>query len=96
MENHIEKLSNICLPSLEDQIDFPGTLQKTSRFIDIGIYDDPDNQFQGAASIDIDHKNTFIIGSSQYGKTNLLQVMIRSIANTRSPSEANRFWFNGT
>lgn len=88
-EHHIEKLSNICLPSLEERIDFPTVLEKANDLIAIGMYDDPDNQFQGAASIDIDHKNTFIIGSSQYGKTNLLQVMIRSIADTRTPAEAN-------
>ena len=88
-EHHIEKLSNICLPSLGDRIDFPAEPEKENGLIAIGMYDDPDNQFQGAASIDIDHKNTFIIGSSQYGKTNLLQVMIRSIADTRTPSQAN-------
>lgn len=88
-EHHIEKLNNICLPSLEDRIEFPVATEKNSGLIAIGMYDDPDNQFQGPASIDIDHRNTFIIGSSQYGKTNLLQVMIRSIAETRSPSEAN-------
>lgn len=89
VEHHIEKLSSICLPSLEDRIDFPAVMEKENGLIAIGMYDDPDNQFQGAASINIDHKNTFIIGSSQYGKTNLLQVMIRSIADTRTPSEAN-------
>lgn len=88
-EHHIEKLSNICLPSLEDQIGFPAVSEKANDLVAIGMYDDPDNQFQGVASIDIDHKNTFIIGSSQYGKTNLLQVMLRSIADTRTPSEAN-------
>ena len=88
-EHHIEKLSNICLPSLGHRIDFPAEPEKENGLIAIGMYDDPDNQFQGAASIDIDHKNTFIIGSSQYGKTNLLQVMIRSIADTRTPSQAN-------
>lgn len=88
-EHHIEKLSSICLPSLDARIDFPAITEKASGQIAIGMYDDPDNQFQGPAAIDIDHKNTFIIGSSQYGKTNLLQVMIRSIAETRSPSEAS-------
>lgn len=89
LEHHIEKLSNICLPSLEARIDFPAVPEKANGLVAIGMYDDPDNQFQGAASIDIDHKNTFIIGSSQYGKTNLLQVMIRSIADTKTPAEAN-------
>lgn len=39
-------------------------------------------------SIDIDNKNTFIVGSSQYGKTNILQLLIRQIASKKKANEA--------
>lgn len=88
-ERDIHRLGSICLPSLAERIEFPETVQRTGGLVNIGVYDDPDNQFQGPAAIDIDHRHTFITGSSQYGKTNLLQGVIRTIASTASPAEAN-------
>lgn len=88
----IEKLQDICLPSLPDCIDFyHSDYSKTCNNIraQIGIYDDPDNQYQGVFDINVTLENTFIIGSSQYGKTNLLQCIIRSLAFQYSPSELN-------
>lgn len=85
----IAKLDNICLPALSDRIMYPEHIENNSSLVSIGIYDDPDNQYQGAVEIDIDKKNTFIIGSSQYGKTNLLQSLIRSIVTTKTSAEAN-------
>ena len=87
-QKNISKLPNICLPPLSDDIDHPGDGAVKNGMLDIGIYDDPDNQIQASALIDIDNKNTLIIGASQYGKTNLLQSVIKSIGLTRSPSEA--------
>lgn len=89
VENRISKLPNICLPALEKVIPFPAGVCRRGTSVDIGIYDDPDNQFQGSAWVDIDNKHTLIIGSSQYGKTNLIQSMIRSIAYGCSSGEAN-------
>lgn len=88
-EKSIKKLDNICLPSLKDVINYPETAQKKSGLVDIGIYDDPDNQYQGEAWVDIDNKNTLILGSSQFGKTNILQSLIRNIASNCSSSEVN-------
>lgn len=85
----ISKLDNICLPSLPDVIVYPSASQKNAASVDIGIYDDPDNQYQGNTWVDIDNKNTIILGSSQYGKTNILQGIIRSIASNCSSAEAN-------
>lgn len=59
--------------------------------VNLGIFDDPDNQYQGIASLDISTGNTVIIGSSQYGKTNLLQLIIRSITSSYRPSEVNLY-----
>lgn len=92
MSKGIKKLPGICLPPLLENIDF----EKTSKIhndiqtvIPLGIYDDPDNQYQGEATLNLLTGNTVIIGSSQYGKTNLLQLIIRAIAVNYSPKEVN-------
>lgn len=87
--NNIERLANICLPSLPSIIKYPQMYSKNKNTVEIGIYDDPDNQVQEAVRLDIDNKNTLIIGSSQSGKTNLLQSLIRSIAVSSVSSNAN-------
>ncbi len=84
----ISPLDSICLPPLSSEIVHPGNCITDTGLIDIGVYDDPDNQMQASAYIDCDSRNTFIIGSSQYGKTNLLQSLIKSIASGKSPDEA--------
>ncbi len=89
-ENHgIERLANICLPPLPTVINYPEILKKNNAMIEIGLYDDPDNQIQEVAFLDLDNKNTLIIGSSQYGKTNILQSFIRTIVASSTPNEAN-------
>lgn len=87
-EKKIDKLPNICLPPLPKVIDYPEALVKDDSLVQIGVYDDPDNQLQEAAKMDLDNKNTIIIGSSQYGKTNILQSFIRTIAASSTPNEA--------
>lgn len=89
--NHVEKLPDICLPALEKVIGFPEKTTKVdcATSVSLGIYDDPDNQYQGEYSIDIASQNVMIIGSAQSGKTNLLQNIIRSIAENYSPSEVS-------
>lgn len=87
-QNGIRHLPDICLPPLPSKIAYPEIPMKEGAMIKIGLYDDPENQIQEAACIDLDNKNTMIIGSSQYGKTNILQSMIRTIAGSSSPDEA--------
>ncbi len=90
-EQAIEKLPNICLPALSSCITYPdedNVHKENSHMVEIGIYDDPDNQYQGIAWLDVDNKNTLMIGSSQYGKTNLIQCIIRSIVKGSSPKES--------
>ena len=84
----IEQLSAICLPPLMECVVCPKSAVKPGAMIDIGIYDDPDNQSQESAKLDIDSKNTFVLGSSQYGKTNLLQTIIRTIAESGTPMQS--------
>ena len=87
---NIEKLPNICLPSLAESIDILlDDRSDRGLGMSIGIYDDPDTQYQGDARINIANDNYMIIGSSASGKTNLLQVLIRQIASQYTPQEAN-------
>ncbi len=85
----ISKLDSICMPALKELIDYPYGIVEGGKTGVIGVYDDPDNQAQDIAEIDIDNKNTFIVGSAQYGKTNILQVLIRNIASSCSSEMAN-------
>ncbi|MDO5603223.1 MAG: type VII secretion protein EssC, partial [Oscillospiraceae bacterium] len=88
---HIERLPNICLPSLGEAIPFPeneALLERNYNMTtEIGVYDDPDNQYQGIYSLDVASQNLIVIGSAQTGKTNVLQNIIRSLSTKYSPSE---------
>ena len=86
----IQHLPNICLPPLPESIPFVSKCSTGARTgISIGMFDDPDSQTQDATYIDVAGKNTVVIGSPQTGKTNLLQSMIRTIAETNTVDEAN-------
>ncbi len=87
-EKNIEKLANICLPPLPDLLLQPELCGGNKELVDIGIFDDPDSQVQASTYVDFQNKNTLIIGSSQYGKTNLLQSIIKSISSQTSPKES--------
>lgn len=87
----IRRLPNICLPPLEDTIAYKnsGRSGANGLVVPIGIYDDPSHQTQDLATVNLSTGNTVIIASAQYGKTNLLQLMIRSMAENYSPNEVN-------
>lgn len=88
-ENGIRKLDDICIPPLTESIAYPEAKTLKEQMFDIGICDDPENQLQCSTWVDFNNKNTFIVGSSQFGKTNLLQSLIRSISVSYSPDQAN-------
>lgn len=89
-KQQIKKLSSICLPPLEDVIYVPAEAGDVGDMrISLGIYDDPNSQYQGAARYDFGSENTMIIGSTGTGKTNLLQLIIRQIAARFNPLQAN-------
>lgn len=90
----IEKVPDICMPQLPEQIGYTQLKQADMNpeqvfQIPLGIYDDPDNQYQGIQRLDVMQNNTVIIGSSLYGKTNLLEYMIRYLAEHYTPEEFN-------
>lgn len=85
----VERLPNICLPPLEDYLTVPNNLGNYALdSIPLGIYDDPDSQHQGLAHFNLCDDNTMIIGASQTGKTNLIQSIIRLVADKYSPKDA--------
>lgn len=86
----VQRLPSICLPPLPETIPFVSQSGTGAHMgISIGVFDDPDSQTQDATFIDIAGKNTVVIGSPQTGKTNMLQSMIRTIAETNTVEEAN-------
>ncbi len=88
----LPKLPDICLPSLSKCIEFSCSDRKgveDDYNTAIGIYDDPDRQYQGEYSVNLIDQNVMIVGSSQSGKTNVLQTIIRSLATRFSPDEVN-------
>ena len=86
----LKKLSDICLPSLRTVIRY------SNEYIDefsvpVGVYDDPDNQLQETFGINVFSENTMMVGSSMMGKTNLLQLVIRGIAEKYTPNEVTMY-----
>lgn len=81
------KPSPICLPALKTLLPYRQEGSKKGAAVCIGYYDDPERQKQPMAMLSIEDKHTFVLGSSQYGKTNLLMSIIRSLAVNTSPEE---------
>lgn len=91
-QNKIQRLPGICLPSLEELISY-GACEyhnsSTDICVPIGVYDDPSRQLQAVTDMDFSQDNLFIVGSSQFGKTNLLQVMLRGVAERYSSDDVH-------
>lgn len=91
---NIEQLPGICLPPLADRIVYPGASPEPfgiGAAVPVGIYDDPENQKQSTVRFGLLSGNAAVIGSSQCGKTNLLQLIIRGIADRYSPRDVNLY-----
>lgn len=86
----IERLPDICLPPLEEKIPYTAAEYKaetTDVCVPIGMYDAPDRQYQGIMDVNFTQGHVFVVGSSQMGKTNLLQTMIRGLVTNYSVQE---------
>lgn len=86
----IERLPDICLPPLEENIPYTAAEYKVENSdvcVPIGMYDAPDRQYQGVMDVNFTQGHIFIVGSSQMGKTNLLQTMIRGLVTNYSVQE---------
>lgn len=99
-EKKIVPLPGICLPPLPDSIYLSdmkdirkGTMDSVS--VPIGIFDDPSQQRQEELLLNLSESNTIIIGSSQTGKTNLLQTIVFSAMLMYTPAEVNFYVIDG-
>lgn len=94
IENNIANLKGICLPPLKDMI-YIEELNKTVKnivdgiLVTVGLYDDPEQQLQSELIINLSESNTYIIGSSQTGKTSMLQTIVKDLIATYKPQETN-------
>ncbi len=92
-EHAIERLPGICLPSLMDCYNYDMAteveLNQAGIVIPMGIYDDPDNQSQLQVNLNVSESNTFILGASQFGKTCMLQTIIRGLTQNYTPDDVN-------
>ena len=92
-ESGLDPLPGIILPPLTQELalDELKPVQKTGRdiIVTVAMYDDPENQYQGSYSINLTEGNTFAIGASQMGKTNLLQTVMYDAIRNYSSDEIN-------
>lgn len=92
-EQGIQKLPGICLPPLKDRIsteELAYTADGVSGIcVPIGIYDDPEQQSQGTAQLEISRDNVYIVGSAQMGKTVMLQTIVYGLIRKYTPQEVN-------
>lgn len=93
-KKEIQRLPGICLPPLQNTILFTehvrGKLSSDTEIIaPLGIYDDPAHQLQEEYCLNITQNNIFILGASQYGKTNIIQTILRGVALEYSPKDVN-------
>ena len=88
LKNKIKKLPDICMPSLKEYISYRNEYARYQT-IAVGIYDAPQRQLQPLYGLNVFTENTLIIGAPMTGKTNLLNLIIRSIADNYSPAEVN-------
>lgn len=58
-------------------------------YADLGLFDDPAQQRQESYTIDMSARNMLIIGALQTGKTNILQLLIRTLSDNYTPDEVN-------
>lgn len=91
-KNKISRLPNICLPPLGKNIIYGSgdySVRTKDISVSIGLYDAPDKQYQGVIEANLSQEHVFILGSTQMGKTNLLQCILKGIALRYSSDEVN-------
>ncbi len=89
----IERLPSICMPPLPETIAYEQSEKKSGSeiWVNIGIVDEPERQLQKKLELNLSTQNYMIIGSAQSGKTNLLQTIIRGVAENYTPQEVNLY-----
>lgn len=74
------ELCVVCLEPLKEEISYVQKVRKEKWKIPIGIYDDPNNQVQPEAILELEEKNLFVSGSIGSGKQNLFFVLLRAFS----------------
>lgn len=91
--NNIRRLPGICLPSIPADIRTDilkySADNETSYVVPFGIFDDPEMQKQGEASIDVSRDNVYIVGSAQMGKTVFLQTIAYGLIKKYTSAQLN-------
>lgn len=96
-DNAINRLPGICLPPLEDIIYLSNIKQKNQEniqdgvSISVGIFDDPELQLQEEVLLNFSENNTYIVGSTQTGKTTLLQTIIYALMDQYTPEQVSMY-----
>lgn len=89
----IEKLPGICLPSLKDKIltdELDYTVENAAGIsVPLGVFDDPEQQQQGAVELDVSKDNVYIVGSAQMGKTVMSQTLVYGLIKKYTPQQVN-------
>ena len=85
----IPKLPELFMEPLPERVAFASDMRKgdMAGTVDLGIYDDPAHKTQGVHSVSLASSNLMVIGSSQMGKTTMLQTIIRNLADRYTPQE---------
>lgn len=89
LRENIQKMPELFMAPLPEQIVLRPNETKgdADGTVEIGVYDDPAHKTQGVHTVPLASNNLLVIGSSQMGKTSLLQSVIRSLAERYSPEE---------
>lgn len=89
----IDKLPGICLPSLKDKIltdELDYSVESNAGIsVPIGVFDDPEQQQQGAVDLDVSKDNVYIVGSAQMGKTVMLRTLVYGLIKKYTPQQVN-------
>lgn len=90
-KNHIAKLPDICKPPLPTVMQYvkAGEKSSVSVLVNLGLYDNPAQQKQENYLVDLSACHMLIVGALQTGKTNVLQLLIRDVAEKYTPEEVN-------
>ena len=93
----LPKMPGICQPELPKLLTEaePEGQQAAKRsaaagiVAEIGIYDDPEHQEQNVLGLQLSKGHTLIVGSPQFGKTNVHQQILKQLIRNYTPQDVN-------
>lgn len=91
-QSKIEKLPDICLPPLKEHIPYSLSDYEKAESdvcIPLGYYDNPARQLQEITELNLTQSNVLVVGATSSGKTNVLQIILRAVADLYTPQSVN-------